>query len=271
MNSNRKSRVLAGLAGSALAAGTLVGLTGGAATAVSGPAQLQCSVPAFGSDMAYPTTADITAVRSGAGKATVQLVLGDMPGIVPIPLTNLPISGKAAATVDGAAATLQGAHTVASLGAKAPIPAPKMSATVNAASDKVTVSVSKVDFVATAMGMDVNVSCVAESGLTQTVAVTGAAAKVAPKVSVSAKANKKRVATVKVTVGGAQGKATGKVQVTVKKGKKTVKKATVSLKNGKASVKTKKLAKGKYTVTTSYKGSSAYKAGSKKKVSFKVK
>ena len=270
MNSNRTSRVLAGLAGSALAAGALVGLTGGAATAVSGPANLDCSVPMFGKDMKYPTTAEITATRAGAGKATVEVKLGDMPGIVPLPLPNVPISGKATATVDGAAATLSGTHVVNLAAAYSPIPAPKMTATVNAASDKVTVAVSKIDFAASAMGTNVDVSCVATSGLTQTVAVTGAAAKVAPKVSVSAKANKKRVATVKVTVGGAQGKATGKVKVTVKKGKKTVKKATVSLKGGKASVKTKKLAKGKYTVTTSYQGSTAYKTGSKK-VSFKVK
>ena len=273
MNSKHKNRALSGVAGGALLAGAMVAMSGGAAVAAPSAAQLTCDVPAFGSSMDYPAQAEVKAVRAAAGQVKIELSLSDMPGIVPLPLTNVPISGKATTTVDGAAVTLAGTHTVASIGTKAPIPAPKMSATVTSSASSVAVNVSKVDFVATAMGMDVAVSCAAVSGLTQTIAVTETApapAKTAATVKVTPKVSKKKVATVKVAVSGAQGKAAGKVKVTVKKGKKTVKKATVTLKNGAASVKTKKLAKGKYTVITSYAGSTSYKAATKK-VSFRVR
>ena len=281
MNEVRRRRMTAAALGTTLAVGVLAPW-GAPAQAAPTPAQLDCWVPMFEREMDYPTTANLTAERSAAGTVRLTLALGAMPGLAPVRLDSAPTSLKVTATVDGRTVTLSGSHTVRNLAPNAPIPMPVVTGTVPSSANSLAVAVTKVDAVSSAMGLDVAVNCTPVSGLTRTVPVTGTVTrppaprppvkvtKVKSATSVKTKVSKKKVAKVTVSVKGSRGTATGKVKVTVKKGKKVVKKSTLTLRKGKASVKTKRLKKGRYAVTVSYVGSSAYKA-SKRKSTFRVR
>ncbi len=91
-----------------------------------------------------------------------------------------------------------------------------------------------------------------------------------PTLKVTKKPTRKKAGKATVTIKTPAGlaKASGKVTVTLKKGKKA-KKVRATVRNGKASVKLPKLAKGTYKVTVSY-GGNAYYVGAKSKT-YRVK
>lgn len=271
MSSSRLTRSTIAAAGGALLLGALAPWA--PAQAEPAPAVLACDVPDFNSTMDYPTTADVTAGITTGG-VRITLSLGDMPGIVPLPLPATPVSGTATATVNGKPLTLTGTHTTPALDARAPIPTPVMSGTVAVPNTgQAVVKITQVNFVASAMGMDVAVNCTATSGLERTHPLPIPAPAPKPSATTSkatVKVSKKKVATVKVSVTAKKVKATGKVSVTVLKGKKKVVSKSLTLRKGSASLKTKKLTKGKYTVKVTYKATKTFKA-SKKTVTFRVK
>lgn len=256
-------KIAAGAAGALVAAGLSVSaFVTPAQAAVSVPVVFDCAVPAFDSEMEYSTTASFEVTQADSSTLSVEATLGDMPGIVPIPITNMEMDASLAVTVGGAAADLTGEHVVPSLGARAPIPLPTLSGSVAGTSTTPKIVIKTLVVNATALGMPVEVTCTARP---QTVP------KVASKTKATVKVNKKRVATVTVKVTGKAKKPTGKVNLVLKKGKKTVGKKTVKLnKKGVAKAKFKKLKKGKHQVVAKYAGNAQYKASQGKKA-FKVK
>ncbi|WP_110241319.1 Ig-like domain repeat protein [Nocardioides gilvus] len=268
-------RHLAGIAAGALTAGllTVPALTGAAHAATALPAKFTCDVPAFEAQMDYTTDIALTLKRTSATGVSVVAELGDMPGIVPVPIASMDLKAKLSLTVDGAATTLTAAHTAKNMASKAPIDLPTFTGAGVSSTSTANVTVTRLQVDAVAMGIPVAVVCTPVGAIAGSVPVEGTVApvaKIGSSTKVKVKVSKKKVATATVTVTGKKAKPTGKVTVTVKKGKKTVKKGKLTLKRGKVTLKTKKLKKGKYKAIVSYAGSKTYKA-SKKTVTFKVK
>ncbi len=271
MHALRRTRSSAATLGGVLVAGLLAPWATPAQAAPT-PASFTCTLPMFSRSMAYPTTAELTAQRVSPGSVRLTIKLGSMPGLAPVPLNGAATSLTVTATVAGQPVTLTGSHSV-TVGPSAPIPMPVVTGTAGTSAASLPVTVTKVDAMSSAMGLDVAVHCTPDGTFSRTVAVAEAAAptKASSTTTVKTTVSKKRVATVSVGVKGSRGgTATGKVKVTVKKGKKVVKSSTLTLRKGKAAVKTKRLAKGRYAVTVSYAGSSAYKASSRK-AAFRVR
>ena len=270
MHALRRTRSSAAALGGVLVAGLLAPWATPAQAAPT-PAAFTCTLPMFSRTMAYPTTAELTAQRVSSGSVRLTMKLGSMPGLAPVPLNGAETSLTVTAAVAGQPVTLTGKHSV-TVGPSAPIPMPAVTADVATSAASLPVTVTKVDAISSAMGLDVAVHCTPDSAFSHTVTVAAAAApaRASSVTTARTKVSKKKVATVSVGVKGSRGTATGKVKVTVKKGKKVVKRSTVTLRKGKAAVRTKRLAKGRYSVTVSYAGSSAYKASSRK-TTFRVR
>ena len=270
MHALRRTRSSAAALGGVLAAGLLAPWATPAQAAPT-PASFTCTLPMFSRTMAYPTTAELTAQRVSPGSVQLTMKLGSMPGLAPVPLNGAATGLTVTATVAGQPVTLTGSHSV-TVGPSAPIPMPVVTGTAATSAASLPVTVTKVDAMSSAMGLDVAVHCTPDGPFSRTVAVAEAAAptKASSTTTVKTTVSKKKVATVSVGVKGSRGTATGKVKVTVKKGKKVVKSSTLTLRKGKAAVKTKRLKKGRYGVTVSYAGSSAYKASSRK-AAFRVR
>lgn len=255
-----------------------------AEAAVAAGVKFTCTVPDFSKSFEWTTDVDITGARvAGAANVTLTATTGDLVGFsIPVDLAGMKNTGSMAVAVNGVAGLLTGSRT-ADVPASTPVPTPTMTGAIAAAGTSLNVAVTKVDFVANALGSDVEVNCtplnpIVVSGVAVVTTTPPAppapsppvvAAPVVAKISVGA-AVKKKVATLTAKVSGASGSGAGKVSITVKKGKKTVKRGALALKGGKATMKMKKLAKGKYTVTVSYAGNATYQPGAAKKT-FKVK
>ncbi|MCL3818716.1 hypothetical protein [Aeromicrobium wangtongii] len=132
---------------------------------------LVMSCTTFGSTFGYATEPEIAAVATLEGKTKMSVGLGDMPGVVPVPLANVPVSGVLNITAAGTAAQLKGVHTIASVPPSAPIAVPTLSGEMNSTATSTTFSVDSAAFNAVASGMSVDIPCAVNQPTTYTVDV----------------------------------------------------------------------------------------------------
>ena len=172
MNAVRRTRSTAAALGGALLAGALVPWATPTQAAPE-PANLNCWVPMFSRDLPYPTTADLTAARVSPDTVGLTLALGAMPGLAPVPLTDAPAHLTVRGTVDGQPMTLTGQHAI-TVGPNAAIPMPVVTGNVSSSASSLSVTITHVDVVASALGLDVAVNCTPDGGaLTRTVTLPG--------------------------------------------------------------------------------------------------
>ena len=253
-----------------------------APAAPAGGAVFDCAIPAFKTEMFFPTVLDIKA-EAKAGKVDVSVGLGDIPiKTVPVALENTPVTGSLKGKIDGQAVTFAGDRTI-TIPARTDIPVPTMSASVASAKTAVDVVLEDAQFVAKHPMMNVTVDCKLAAPVTIAGVAVKAEAVTLPPAPAPAKATKATVksvkvakkskkATVKVAVKAGKANASGKATIVVKNAKgKTVSKKTVTLKKGAASLTTKKLKAGKYKATVSFKATKAFKKSASKAKSFRVK
>jgi hypothetical protein len=252
----------------------------------AGTAQLLCD--AVGTRFYYPAATTVSASRvTGTTTTDVSVAMASMPGIVPLTLTDVPVTSELALSVGGSSMTASGSKTVASIPANSSIPVPAATGSMTSSAASLDVQLTGAHFTATAGGSAVDIPCTvaAPFGVTGVSVAAVAPPSVTPPggtaVTPRATASKttakyakaKKTATIVTTVSASGAMPTGSVSYVVKLGKKKIAVASVALSGGKATLvlkKSKLKKKGKYTVTAAF-GASASFGASSAKASFKVK
>ena len=162
-------RKFSAIAAGALVAGTLsvpMALVSPAQAATAAGATFDCEVPMFEKTFEWVTDVNITGTRdAGASNATLVATIADLTGFsIPVDVASMENNGILAVTAGGASADLKGAR-IATVPASSPVPSPTMTGSIAVLGDSVDVGVTKLNFVAKAMSLDVEVACIPRSAI----------------------------------------------------------------------------------------------------------